>query len=298
MADARITAQALDVILKLEAEQLATALSTYFALSIPPIVRPYPTELPQLDLHTERLDTVFELADGSLLHLEYQSKHRSDTLLRFLSYDVALYRQHQRPIRTVVVYGPAVTTAPAELDIIALRYQTTNIFLGRRDGDEAYQRLSERVARGETLNENERLDLVFLPLMAHRRSFSEVVATALALARALPEAQQRRAIGALLGLAYHYVGQESLDRLMEDLMGTSVLVTVLADSMEQGMVRAKRDDLLKVLRSRFGPLADPLAERVGALTDLDHLDAVFDLALSAPALDDVTQALDAPLPTS
>jgi len=56
MASSRITAQALDVILKLEAEQLSTAFPRYFDLDIPPIVRPFPTEIPQLDLHVDRLD--------------------------------------------------------------------------------------------------------------------------------------------------------------------------------------------------------------------------------------------------
>jgi hypothetical protein len=36
-------------------------------------VRHFPTELPVVDVHLEQLDTVFELADGSLLHLAFQT---------------------------------------------------------------------------------------------------------------------------------------------------------------------------------------------------------------------------------
>jgi len=328
MADTHVTAHALDVILKLEAEQLATALSSYFGLSIPRIVRAYPTELSQLTLRTERLDTVFELDDDTLLHLEYQSEYRSDVLPRFLSYDVGLYQEHHRRIRTVVIYGPAVATAPASLDLISIHYTVENIFLGQRDGDEAYRRLGEQVARGEALDENDRLELVFLPLMAHHRSFEEIVTAALELARTLPEGQQQRAVGTLLALAYHYVGREAFDRLVEDLMATNVLESVLERSLRQGLERgmaqgleqgreqgleqgreqgleqgreqgleqgraqARRDDILKVVSSRFGPLSESLVARISAISEPAQLDTLFDLSLSTPTLDDFSQALD------
>ncbi len=68
----RITSQALDVLLKLEAEQIATLLPTRFGLDIAPIRRPLPTELPQLSLHLQRLDTLFELEDDGILRLEFR----------------------------------------------------------------------------------------------------------------------------------------------------------------------------------------------------------------------------------
>lgn len=215
MADARVTAHALDVVLKLEAEQLATALSSYFGLPIPPIVRPFPTELPRLTLHTERLDNMFEVTDGGLLHMEYQSEYRLEVLTRFLAYDVAAYQEYGRPIRTVVFYGPGVASAASVLDIGSVRYEVYNIFLGKRDGEEAFLRLSARVARGETLDETDRLELTLLPLMSHPlRAFDELVTGALTLAQSLPEEQQPRVTGTLLALAYHYAGKDAFDRLI------------------------------------------------------------------------------------
>lgn len=70
--------------------------------------------------------------------------------------------------------------------------------------------------------------------MGHRRPLEEVVSTALTLARNLPAAQQSRAMGTLLGLAYHYIGEAAFDRLMEGLMATNILESVLAKSLAQG----------------------------------------------------------------
>jgi len=66
--------------------------------------------------------------------------------------------------------------------------------------------------------------------------------------------------------------------------------------MQQGLEQARRDDILKVLASRFGSPPDTLVERIGLIADLARLDTLFDLALSAPTLDDVAQGLDASRP--
>lgn len=58
------------MLLRLEAEQLAYVLPRRFGLPPAPIRRHLPTELPQLGLHLERLDSVFELVDGTILNLD------------------------------------------------------------------------------------------------------------------------------------------------------------------------------------------------------------------------------------
>ncbi len=66
----KVTAQAFDVLFKLYGELLSDALPQRFGIHLPPVVRPFPTELPRLELRTERLDDLFELRDASLLHPE------------------------------------------------------------------------------------------------------------------------------------------------------------------------------------------------------------------------------------
>ena len=68
-APVSVTAHALDVLLKLEAEHLVPLLPARFGVQLAPIRRQLPTELPQLDLHLERLDRVFELEDHTILDL-------------------------------------------------------------------------------------------------------------------------------------------------------------------------------------------------------------------------------------
>jgi hypothetical protein len=145
-------------------------------------VRHFPTELPVVDVHLEQLDTVFELADGSLLRLEYQTVHRRETLLRFLQYDVGLYAQYQRNIHTMVIYGAGISSAPETLNFGVVQYDVRNVFLGR----------------------------------------DEVCERCLALAQQLPEEQQRQTLAALIGLGQRFLQQHELDALLEGLMATNL----------------------------------------------------------------------------
>lgn len=64
--------------------------------------------------------------------------------------------------------------------------------------------------------------------------------------------------------------------------------------LEQGRGQARRDDILKVVSSRFGPLSESLVARISAISEPAQLDTLFDLSLSAPTLDDFSQVLDLP----
>src|SRR5271166_9908 len=101
MAEYQVSAHALDVIFKLEAEALATALPKHFGVAIPRIVSHFPTELPRLDVHLQQLDRVFLLEDTSLLHMEFQARYLLIDLVRFGQYDFSLFDAYGRLVRTV-----------------------------------------------------------------------------------------------------------------------------------------------------------------------------------------------------
>ncbi len=52
-----------------------------------------------------------------------------------------------------------------------------------------------------------------------------------------------------------------------------------------------RQAVLRVLRSRFSPLPPQVEERLARVDDLQRLDALVDVALSAQNVEEFTQAL-------
>jgi len=148
-----------------------------------PIRRPLPTELPQLALHLERLDRVFELEDGGILHLEFQARLQQADFLRFLHYALALLQAYPgRKIWLVVLCGPGVRLAPLPMHLGELPYSQHYILLGNQDGEAILARLRMLATSGAAWAESDRLDLYLLLLMRHQRDTETVAREGLALA--------------------------------------------------------------------------------------------------------------------
>ncbi len=305
VANYKVSAHALDVIFKLEAEALATALPLRFGLTMPRIVGHFPTELPRLDVHLEQLDRVFLLEDASLLHLEFQAAYLLMDLVRFGQYDLSLYTAYRRLVRTVIIYGPSVTRRPAPFIMPSLHCHPRMVLLGKRSGTRALSRLRALISCGQPLTEADRVDFMFLPLMRHARPAEIVAREAVALARQIPQPEQLRLLGPLLGLSYHYLGEGILNTLMEELMATSTMRELFADILEQGMaqgieqgiergkVEGQRDYILRTLTRRLGPVPVALQEALAQVSDLAQLDALFDAALTVERIEDFAALLPA-----
>ena len=291
----RISQHGMDIVFKLEAEQLGSALARRYHIDLPPVVRYFPTELPFADIHLEQLDSIFELEDERLLRLEFQSEHRGDTLPRFLVQDALLYQRHRRRLATVVIYGAGINTAADGISAGAIEYSVSNIFIGRQDGEATYRRLTDQVAQTGGLSAEDRLDLIFLPLMRHIRPRNEIVRDALELARALPEEQQGQALASLLGLGHRFLNEAELDTLVEGLMTTTLGQRLVERGIEQGIERGieqgMRTSLLRVLAERFGPLTAQLGEHVGKIDDVQRLETLLARAVSARSIEEFSRDL-------
>ncbi len=209
-----------------------------------------------------------------------------------MRYGLALLEAYpERRVRTVVFCGPHTRQAPLPIDGGSLPYRLEGVLIGAQDGAATLARLRGLAAGGGAWSEADRLDLVLLPLMRQELGTEEVIRAGLELAEALPAAEQPRAMGALLALAYHYLGEAALDRLMEGLMATNLLAQVLAESMERGIAqgveqgraegmeqgRAEEARVLlrRYLERHFGAIPPALDERIAG-SDAETLTALFD----------------------
>jgi len=240
-----VTARALDVLLKLEAEHLVPLLPARFGVALAPIRRQLPTELPQLDLHLERLDRVFELEDRTILDLEFESELSVEDLCRFVVYGMGLLGANPgQPAHTLALCGPRTRAVPSTIDLAPIPYRLTCVRLGDQDGEAALVRLRTTPVRGYpesggAWGAEDRLNLALLPLMRHAAGTGTeaVVREGLELAQALPEGERARSMGALLALAYHREGEAVLSGLLEELMNTTVLDEIFAEKLEQRYVQ-------------------------------------------------------------
>lgn len=298
MSQPQVVRQSTDIVLKLIAAALGGDLFARFGLRLSPIVDALSTELPQLEIRTQHTDQLFRLADDSLLHLEFQTTLRAGDLTRFAAYNLAVFQQYGRPVFTVVLYGAGIRRAPDTLEAGSFTFHVQNILVGQENGDAVLQGLQEKAARGEAFTPADRVDLILSPLMRHSRSVQEVLREAAPLTQRLPPAQQEATVSALLGLSYHYVDEDIVKAILEELSMANPLQTLLDERMAEaevrgeirgemrGEIKGKREALLTILHMRFGALPETLEQRI-AMSDVEQLDALVGRAAIVTNLGDL-----------
>jgi hypothetical protein len=246
-----------------------------------------PTAVPVLSVHLEQPDVLARLADGRLIDLEFQMRGAPD-LWRFLHDTYAAVAHHQAPLQTVVVSGPGIARAPDTLELGSLAFRVTNVLVGQREAEEMLAELGAKRARGEVLDAGDRTRLVLLPLMHHRQGLLADLRRAVALLEGVEAAELRRTVGAMAGMAYNYLDEAQAEALLEVLKMANALEDLVAQTLEQGRLEARRDDLAHLILRRFRLTALPsaLAERL-AQADEATLIAQRDRLLDVASVDEL-----------
>jgi hypothetical protein len=84
------------------------------------------------------------LADNSILHLEFQTTLWPGELTRFAAYNLAVFRQYEQPVWTVVLYGSGIRSALGTWRAGSPTLPGQNILVGQEDRDAMLQRLGEK----------------------------------------------------------------------------------------------------------------------------------------------------------
>jgi len=152
------------------------------------------------------------------------------------------------------------------------------------------RRLQRKAARAEAYTPADRIDLILSPLMKRLRPLEQVLADAVTAARSLPTTDQELTVGALLGLAYNYVGEETISAILEGLGMPNPLQTLIEDSITKGLVEGRQEGARKLLRSvlesRFSIIPPSLEQRI-ATADVDELDELARRAAIVERVEDM-----------
>lgn len=279
MPQPRVSRKSADIILKYTADALGSAFFERFGLPLPPIVAALPSELPQLEVRSRQTDLIFRLADGSILHLEFQTTRRSGDLLRFAAYNLAVFERYKRPVWTVVLYGAGIRTARDTLQSGSLTFRAQNILVGRENGDAVLRRLHEKAARSEPFTPIDRVDLILSPLMRHKRPIAEVARDAARLTVNLPQAQREMTVGALLGLSYPDISKD----VVSSILGELGMMALSQAFLEDGKIEGKREALRTILQERFGAVPQNVEQRI-ASASAEQLDVLIKRAVTVESL--------------
>lgn len=165
-------------------DHLAEKSFAVYGLNVPRIVRVLPTNLPIIEANELRLDHLFELADGSLALVDYESKYADENKLKYLSYIVRTLKKEwnagQNPIpgrqgkskascpriRMLVIYTADVRPdqASSNLDAGCLQLEIEQAFLTGLDSAAVEAELREKISHKVPLTGEDQMRFIILPL--------------------------------------------------------------------------------------------------------------------------------------
>ncbi len=284
----------------------------FYGLKTAPIVRAEPTDLPQIKIDEHRMDFVFYLADDTLLHLEFQTTFSLKDLERFKLYDAFLYEEKKKPVNTAVIYGAGINETVTTLDHGSLKYLTYAVYMGNYDGDKIYRELLEKVTQTGSLNNIDRLNLIFLPLMNNSVEKSQRAIESIEIAQKVSNPdEQLFLIGCLVGISDKFIDKVYVQKMMEVLKMTQVLQALYKEFKEEGisegmikgisegmikgisegMIKGKAEGkielLCKFLKTKFGLKAFELQKKIRELNDMELIDEITEKLFNAESLEHV-----------
>jgi len=225
-----------DVLIKHLSSALPSGVLEVIGVHDVEIERALPTEQDSVQVNQEFTDIVWELRDGSILHMEVQTR-KPTSLHRFLRYDAWLAEHFQTRVRTVILYSAAVAHAPDSLDVGCAEYRVENVYLKAFDGDDTLETVATHLANG-AWEPADRIRLALALQMRHSESADEVLERMLALTRQLEDEYEQAYVTTLiLGINGNRLSNAQRERLREGLKMTSIVREIWHDALDEGMAK-------------------------------------------------------------
>lgn len=168
----KIPRQHKDIALRSLSVTFKDEMISFLEMQFPKVIDVVQTSVPLIEVKDRGMDANFLLEDGTILHLEFESKPLTEEdLVRFGHYDLELYRQRKQQIRRVIVFTPDVKQSLTGLDIGSLVQKQAAVYLGQDyDGDLTFEELKEKLVKEEPLKSRDKLNIILLPMMKSNKS--------------------------------------------------------------------------------------------------------------------------------
>lgn len=208
------------------------------------IKRVAPTE--QIYLQTEAFseDFNYELLEGGLLHLEFESDViTKEDLRRFRVYEALLSYQYKTAVTTCVICTAAAKNIPNELKEGINSYRVQIVRLKNWNADEIISALEVK-QRNMPLEREELLRLILTPLMGGKMPQPERIRRSFQLLR--EEQKIRKTSGlsqmqaVLYALAEKFLSVGEMQKIKEEIHMTRLGQMIFDDGLEEGENRVNR----------------------------------------------------------
>lgn len=205
-------------------------LEAYGLKDFPRIKELMPNEFSRIRADQRRSDTLFEMEDGSILMLEYESNARFlENHLKYMDYaNQIMYRYYNKnkelpDIRIVVIYTSEVMNPIEEIDVCSIRLNSKAVLLSEYNGDAILQKVIRKMEEGKSLTDEEIMKLILVPLMHSREKRQILIEKTIEVAKCISDEQEQiQVIAGILVATDKFIDEDYAKKVKEWLRMTKV----------------------------------------------------------------------------
>ncbi len=259
--DIAIAYQNKDIVSKLFGNQMkGKPLSLFGLKSDLKVVDVKPTNIPIVQARELRMDNLFELEDGSVAILDYESAYKEANFTKYGRYIMDVIdrylKEGKRPkIHMMVLYTADVEEAETVLDRTACSIQAEVSYLVGVSSSEWLDNARKKVSENEVTDEV-LMHLVLLPLTYKgEKQKQEAIKTCVELAKEIPNKEQENfVLAGILAFTDKIISEETKQYIKEVLGMTQVGKMLMDEGHKEGLkegdyARAKKTAITMLKRN-------------------------------------------------
>ena len=297
-----------DIALKYFGDALKNKDLTVYGLPHIRIKDTRPTNLPAIEVNELRMDNLFILEDSSFALIDYESTFGIHDIVKYVNYIARILKRFVRQeggrnsergrkrlpvIHLIIIFSADISDIdPNILDVGCMQLKIEPVYLLRMETEKVYSKIQYKVENKETLNDDEMLEMIVLPLTVKGKEEKRaLVEETVRLAQEIQDEEQRmQALAGILTFADKILDKEYAKRIKEVIGMNKVEKLFYDEGVETGIAKGVaegRAELIRCIRKKLkkGYAVREIAE-VLELDDL-YVKKTADLIQSRPGDSDV-----------
>lgn len=261
-----------DIALKYFGDALKNKDLTVYGLPHIRIKDTRPTNLPAIEVNELRMDNLFILEDSSFALIDYESTFGIHDIVKYVNYIARILKRFVRQeggrnsergrkrlpvIHLIIIFSADISDIdPNILDVGCMQLKIEPVYLLRMETEKVYSKIQYKVENKETLNDDEMLEMIVLPLTVKGKEEKRaLVEETVRLAQEIQDEEQRmQALAGILTFADKILDKEYAKRIKEVIGMNKVEKLFYDEGVETGIAKGVaegRAELIRCIRKKL-----------------------------------------------
>jgi len=242
-----------------------------YGLEYPKIKEMLPNEFPQVKADEKRADSIFLLADGSILLLEYESNKRvKENMLKYIEYSIRIIDKYLREEKTfkkvyvAVVYTSNIDRATNSISFGSTNIEVNSVFMGKFNGDEILKDIEYKIVNGIELSSKDKMKLILVPLMKSSKDKHEVIERTIELSKLIEDDYEQCAVIAGILTATDKIIKEEYGIKIREWLKMTKVEKIIEKEKEELAKETEKKKAIEIARNLLDILSiEVVAQKTG-----------------------------------